>query len=89
MRTNLAAARATVRALRGRLKPEHDALTQSVLSLAFVLDTDLASDRLWREYRAAVASLLEAADVEDTTDDADEGFASAVRTPMGNAANAN
>lgn len=87
MGTNRAAARATVAALAGRLKPEHEALTQTVLSLSEVIDLDVGNERLWREYRAAVASLLEAADVEDTND-ADEGFASAVRTPMGHAAHA-
>lgn len=89
MRSNLTAATASVEALRGRLKPEHDALVAAVLNLADVLDSEVASDRLWREYRAALASLLEAASDTGGEDDADDAFASAVRTPMGNGAHPN
>jgi hypothetical protein len=40
--------------------PEHSALIEVVRSLADVIDSDLANDRLWRQYQQAVDKLMEA-----------------------------
>jgi len=59
LRTQLTAARATVRELRrlGRLEPVDDAVVTVVLGLAAAVDASPDNAALWRQYREAVADL--------------------------------
>jgi hypothetical protein len=70
----------TLTALSRRLRPEHAALVAAARSLAAAVDADPGSDRLWREYRAVLASLLEVAPDDD--DGGASAFGDAVRTPL-------
>jgi hypothetical protein len=64
MTTNAEAAESTLEALRelGRLEAVDSAKVQAVRSLAVAVDIDPQNASLWREYRAALADLLEDAD---------------------------
>lgn len=84
VQSSVAAAMVTVGALQGRLRPEHSALTATVLRLADAVDVDPASPGLWREYRAALADLYSVA--EPVTEAASDDFAANVRTPVRNGA---
>lgn len=68
--SNLEAAQATLKALRdgGRLEPIDEARVAALLTLAAAVDDDPANASLWREYRAAEATLRE-------TDDTDIDYA--------------
>lgn len=72
MSLNAAAVARTVEALRvaGRLQDEHAATVQMVESLALAVDSDPGNASLWREFRAALDSLLKVGEVNN--DDADE-----------------
>lgn len=86
-RTQLTAARATVRELRrlGRLEPVDDAVETVVLGLAAAVDAAPGNAMLWSQYRGAVAVLREVG-VTDGDPDAvqaliDELRGSEVRDP--------
>ena len=68
--TNLEAAHAMLRVLReaGRLEPVDEARIATFLPLVAAVDADPANASLWREYRAAEATLRE-------TDDSDFDYA--------------
>lgn len=84
----------TLEAMRadGKLEPGDDALVALAESLAEAVDADRCSDctapgqnaTLWREYRAAIAALMEAGARGGSDDDAAEFFL-AVQTKVGNA----
>lgn len=82
----------TLKALRaaGRLDDEHDALVALTRGLAAALDGAPDNAALWREYRAALATLAEVG--SDDVDDDTAAFLSSLRTPglrtqMGNPSN--
>ena len=72
MSLNAAAVARTVEALRvaGRLRDEDAATVQMVESLALAVDSDPGNASLWREFRAALDSMMKLGEVND--DDADE-----------------
>ena len=72
MSLNAAAVARTVEALRvaGRLRDEDAATVQMVESLALAVDSDPGNASLWREFRAALDSLMKIGEVNDA--DADE-----------------
>ncbi len=83
MAANTAALRQTIRELTdaGRLQDVDAALVTLVRSLAAAVDEDSGNASLWREYRAALAILLEVG-AED--EDVDVDFGSAVSAPVRN-----
>lgn len=86
-KTNHTGACEMVAALGDRVAPEHEALVVMVKALARAVDAEPSNASLWREYRGAVAALMEAA-VDDSDDESADtvGFLAAVRTPMGDTA---
>jgi hypothetical protein len=81
MQSNFEAAEATVQKLRdaGTLDDIEPAIVQAVLSLASAVDgSDVKAD-MWREYRAAIAALREAA--SGGSDDDTASFIVSVQTP--------
>jgi hypothetical protein len=71
----------TLKALAGRLDGEDEAVVALARGLAAAVDADPANAALWREYRAAVTALAEAA-VSDETDDDTRDFLLTIRTPL-------
>jgi hypothetical protein len=83
MGPNAAAIDATIRALEddGRLTEAHASFVETARQLARAVDAAPDNASLWREYRAAQASLMEA---ESSGDDDDvQTFLLALRTPVG------
>jgi predicted dehydrogenase len=74
----------TIASLRagGRLTDTHAAAIDLARGLADAVTIDSANASLWREYRAAVASLMEA-DGDRNDDDETQAFLVAVRAPVG------
>lgn len=70
----------TLRALEGRLRPEDAALVALAKGLARAVETNAENAALWREYRAALAQLMERTDDSDS-DDGFEQLLAAVRAP--------
>ena len=71
MSLNAAAVARTVEALRvaGRLRDEDAATVQMVESLALAVDSDPGNASLWREFRAALDSLMRIGEVSDASAD--------------------
>lgn len=71
MSLNAAAVARTVAALNrmGVLHEEHSALVQVVDSLALAVDSDPGNASLWREFRAALDSLMKLGDTDDGNGD--------------------
>lgn len=88
MGANAAAIDATIAALEaeGRLTEAHASLVETARQLARAVDVAPDNASLWREYRAAQASLMEAESGGD--DDDVQTFLLALRTPVGDAKNA-
>ncbi len=84
---NRAAAEATIAVLRdaGHLNPVDSARIATLQALADAVDADPDNASLWREYRAAEASLRE---VHDETDEELPGLIAGLSTPVGNPPNA-
>jgi hypothetical protein len=80
MGANADAVTATLDAL--DLGPEHEALRALCLSLAQACDLDPGNGSLWREYRGAIAALMEHGTAHGNDDDA--AWRASVRAPMGN-----
>jgi hypothetical protein len=85
---NAAGVETTIAALEaeGRLTDTHSALVAAVRQLAAAVDSAPDNASLWREYRAALASLMEAESGGD--DDDTQTFLLALRTPVGDGKNA-
>lgn len=81
---NRTAIEETVRALRDqrRLQAEDEALVTLARRLAVACDAAPGNAALWREYRAAVASLQEVGANDVDPDDAGQ-FAAEVQSPVG------
>lgn len=81
MSLNAAAVARTVEALRvaGRLQDEHAATVQMVESLALAVDSDPGNASLWREFRAALDSLMRIGEVNDADQDEINLIISALR----------
>jgi hypothetical protein len=75
----------TLAALDGALGPEDEALVELARGLAAAVEADPSIGALWKEYRAAVTQLREAASGAGGDDDTAE-FYDAVRAPVGDAA---
>lgn len=80
MKRNAAGLERSLKALRDRLSPDHDALVAAARGLAIAVDADPGNASLWREYRAAIATLIEVGADGDTDDDA-AAFIGTLRTP--------
>lgn len=72
----------TIKALAdaGRVGPEDEALVALARGLAAAVDAAPENAALWREYRAAVATLAEVG--ADDVDDATQQFLVEIRTPQ-------
>lgn len=70
----------------GRLSEVDEALLAVARGLAEAVDKEPGNVSLWREYRAALASLMEAESGAD--DDDSQTFLLALRTPVGDGKNA-
>jgi hypothetical protein len=77
--SNRAALEASLTAL-GGLTDRHGALVAAARSLAVAVDAEQGNASLWREYRAALAVLLEVGLGVDDVDSVE--FAASVRTPL-------
>ncbi len=91
MRRNAAGLERTLKALKPRLPPDAEALIAAARGLAIAVDGAPDNASLWREYRAAIAELIEAG-VNDDPDADTAAFLGTVRTPtvrtqVGNSAN--
>lgn len=78
--SNAAGLERTLKALGSRLDDEDEAVVALARGLAVAVDADPANAALWREYRAAVTALAEAA-VSDEVDDDTRDFLLTIRTP--------
>jgi len=67
----------------GRLSDVDEALLAVARGLAEAVDAEPGNASLWREYRAALASLMEAESGND--DDEAQSFLLTLRTPVGDA----
>jgi len=85
---NHTAAGESIDALADRLSDADEALVVMVKGLARAVDEDPQNAALWREYRAAMSLLREAATPDDSDDgEEDRGsFLRSVQTPMGDTA---
>ena len=79
---------ATIAALlaESRLTEAHEGLIEVARGLAEAVEGELGNASLWREYRAALASLMEAESGGD--DDETQSFLLTLRTPVGDGKNA-
>lgn len=77
--TNLQALDKTVKALKKRLTPDSDALVALTRGLAAAVDEAPENAALWREYRAALATLMAVG--LDEPDDDSRDFLLQIRTP--------
>lgn len=85
--SQLAALRKTIRSLKraGRITDAHAALLAIVEGMAVAVELEPTNAALWKEYRSALASLVEvAADVDSRSAD----VVALVRTPVVNTKNA-
>ena len=79
--SNVAGLERTIRAVQGRLVDADEALIALARGLAAAVDLEPGNAALWREYRAAVAALAEAAATGDVDDDTKD-FLLTIRTPV-------
>ena len=70
----------TLKAIAGRLDESHAALVALARGLAAAVDAEPGNAALWREYRAAVVALSQAAAGGEVDDDT-AAFLVAIRTP--------
>jgi len=80
VKRNAAGLARSLKAMADRLGPEHEALVAAARGLAEAVDTDPANASLWREYRAAIADLIEAGGTGGPSDEA-AAFLGIIRTP--------
>lgn len=79
--SNVAGLERTIKAVQGRLVDADEALIALARGLAAAVDAAPENAALWREYRAAVAALAEAAVAGDVDDDTKD-FLLTIRTPV-------
>lgn len=79
--SNVAGLERTIRALKARLSDEDEALVALARGLAAAVDAAPESAPLWKEYRAAVTTLMEVGS-DGGIDDDTQAFLFALRSPV-------